>query len=120
MAGARLPSTRAPGRTGSGPPKTPATREDDQQGCCCHQRHRGGQEPAVRETLNGKKALAAEALDPACRLVGLKSRVMNMPATRISATEVIGDYHELWRVEKSFGISRSDLKPARSFIAATR
>ena len=57
------------------------------------------------KTLRGKKAL-----DRARRLVGLKDYVTNMPATRISAAEVVGDYHGLWRVEKSFRMGKSDLK----------
>ncbi|SYZ33939.1 Transposase, IS4-like, partial [Propionibacterium australiense] len=45
--------------------------------------------------------------------------VTNMPATRISAAELIADYHELWRIEKSFRMSKSDLK-ARPIFHHTR
>ena len=65
------------------------------------------------KTLRGKKAL-----DRARRLVGLKDYVTNMPATRISAAEVVGDYHGLWRVEKSFRMGKSDLK-ARPILHRT-
>ncbi|ORV76757.1 IS1634 family transposase [Mycobacterium gastri] len=42
-------------------------------------------------------------------LVGLKGYVTNVPVTVMAATEVIAKYHELWKVEKSFRMSKSDL-----------
>lgn len=74
--------------------------------------------PRFVKTLRGKKALGEKALDRARRLVGLKGYVTNMPATRISAAEVVGDYHGLWRVEKSFRMGKSDLK-ARPILHRT-
>ncbi|VEH88998.1 Transposase [Propionibacterium australiense] len=75
--------------------------------------------PRFVKTLQGKKILDEKALDRAHRLVGLKGYVTNMPATRISAAELIADYHELWLIEKSFRMSKSDLK-ARPVFHHTR
>lgn len=33
----------------------------------------------------------------------------NIPAPVMGASEVIGSYHDLWRVEQSFRMSKSDL-----------
>ncbi len=49
------------------------------------------------------------ALARARRLVGLKGYVTNIPATVMGAGEVIGSYHDLWRVEQSFRMSKTDL-----------
>lgn len=43
-------------------------------------------------------------------LVGLKGYVTNVPVTVMPATEVIAKYHDLWKVEKSFRMSKSDLR----------
>jgi hypothetical protein len=42
-------------------------------------------------------------------LVGLKGYVTNMPAAVMPAAEVIAKYHDLWHVEKSFRMSKTDL-----------
>jgi hypothetical protein len=36
--------------------------------------------------------------------------VTNVPVTAMPATEVIAKYHDLWKVEKSFRMSKSDLR----------
>jgi Transposase DDE domain len=43
-------------------------------------------------------------------LVGLKGYVTNVPVTVMPAAEVMAKYHDLWRVEKSFRMSKSDLR----------
>ena len=43
-------------------------------------------------------------------LVGLKGYVTNVPVTVMPAAEVIARYHDLWHVEKSFRMSKSDLR----------
>ena len=43
-------------------------------------------------------------------LVGLKGYVTNIPADVMPASEVIASYHDLWRVEQSFRMSKSDLR----------
>ncbi|WP_371871094.1 IS1634 family transposase [Mycolicibacterium agri] len=45
--------------------------------------------------------------------------VTNVPSTVMPAGEVIAHYHELWRVERSFRMSKSDLR-ARPMFHRTR
>jgi len=52
-------------------------------------------------------------------LVGLKGYVTNIPAHLMPASEVIGSYHELWNVEQSFRMSKTDLR-ARPMFHRTR
>ena len=59
------------------------------------------------------------ALARARSLTGLKGYVTNIDADLMPATEVIASYHDLWRVEQSFRMSKSDLA-ARPLFARTR
>ncbi|MCA9118452.1 MAG: transposase, partial [Planctomycetaceae bacterium] len=59
------------------------------------------------------------SLARARRLVGLKGYVTNIPATLMDPSEVIGSYHDLWHVEQSFRMSKTDLR-ARPMFARTR
>jgi hypothetical protein len=43
-------------------------------------------------------------------LVGLKGYVTNVPVEVMPATEIIAKYHGLWHVEKSFRMSKTDLR----------
>lgn len=43
-------------------------------------------------------------------LVGLKGYVTNVPVEVMPATEIIAKYHDLWHVEKSFRMSKADLR----------
>lgn len=52
-------------------------------------------------------------------MAGLKGYVTNIPATIMPAAEVISSYHDLWRVEESFRMSKTDLR-ARPLFAHTR
>jgi transposase len=56
------------------------------------------------------RSLDEASLARAQSLVGLKGYVTNVPVTVMPATEVIAKYHDLWRVEKSFRMSKSDLR----------
>ncbi|MCD5317263.1 IS1634 family transposase, partial [Kineosporia babensis] len=61
-------------------------------------------------TLKGDATVLDEAaLARARRLAGLKGYVSNIPATLMSAREVISSYHDLWHVEQSFRLSKTDL-----------
>jgi Transposase DDE domain len=61
-------------------------------------------------TVSGDSRTLDEAsLKRARDLVGLKGYVTNIDAARMPASEVIGKYHELWHVERSFRMSKSDL-----------
>jgi transposase len=71
-------------------------------------------------TVKGDDRTLDEAgLARARRLVGLKGYVTNIDAAQMPAAEVIGKYHELWHVEKSFRMSKSDLA-ARPIFAYVR
>ena len=71
------------------------------------------------KTDNGARPLDEASLARARRLVGLKGYVTNIPADLATASEVIGNYHDLWRVEQSFRMSKTDLR-ARPMFHHTR
>jgi hypothetical protein len=92
------------------------------------------QEARARDVVNGDKAartprfvktsgdgqtLDEKALQRARRLAGLKGYVTNLPATVMGAGEVIAAYHDLWNVEASFRMSKTDLA-ARPMFHRTR
>jgi hypothetical protein len=55
------------------------------------------------------RAVDETSLARAQSLVGLKGYVTNVPVAVMPATEVIAKYHDLWHVEKSFRMSKTDL-----------
>ncbi|MGV0579269.1 IS1634 family transposase [Mycolicibacterium elephantis] len=67
------------------------------------------------KTRAGDRVLDEASLVRAQSLVGLKGYVTNVPATVMPANEVITHYHELWRVERSFRMSKSDLRARPMF-----
>jgi transposase len=71
------------------------------------------------KTRAGDRILDEASLARAQSLVGLKGYVTNIPATVMAAGEVIGKYHDLWHVERSFRMSKSDLR-ARPMFHRTR
>jgi len=75
--------------------------------------------PRFVKTSNGARTLDEASLARARRLVGLKGYVTNIPAHVMPAGEVIGSYHELWHVEQSFRMSKTDLR-ARPIFHRTR
>ena len=92
------------------------------------------QETRARAVINGEKAakstrfvkthagdrmLDEAALARAQSLVGLKGYVTNLDTTVMAAGEVIAKYHDLWHVERSFRMSKSDLQ-ARPMFHRTR
>jgi len=62
------------------------------------------------QTRGDDRALDEASLARAQSLVGLKGYVTNVPVTVMPAAEVIAKYHDLWHVEKSFRMSKSDLR----------
>jgi hypothetical protein len=56
------------------------------------------------------RCLDEAALARAQSLVGLKGYVTNLPVEVMPATETIAKYHDLWHVEKSFRMSKTDLR----------
>ena len=75
--------------------------------------------PRFVKTTNGTRSLDEASLARARRLVGLKGYVTNIPVTVMGAREVIDSYHDLWRVEQSFRMSKTDLR-ARPMFHHTR
>lgn len=61
------------------------------------------------KTSGDERALDEASLARAQSLVGLKGYVTNVPVTVMPAAEIIAKYHDLWHVEKSFRMSKSDL-----------
>ena len=57
-----------------------------------------------------QRTLDEASLARACGLIGFKGYVTNIDAAQMSASEVIGKYHELWHVERSFRMSKTDLR----------
>ncbi|MGB0973269.1 MAG: IS1634 family transposase, partial [Mycobacterium sp.] len=55
------------------------------------------------------RAVDEASLARAQSLVGLKGYVTNVAVAAMPATEVIAKYHDLWHVEKSFRMSKTDL-----------
>ena len=75
--------------------------------------------PRFVKNRNGATELDEASLARARDLVGLKGYVTNIEGELMSATEVIGSYHDLWHVEQSFRISKTDLA-ARPMFHHTR
>ena len=67
-------------------------------------------------TIHGDAAILDEtSLARARRLVGLKGYVTNIPAAIMPADKVIAPYHDLWHVEQSFRMSKTDLRARPMF-----
>lgn len=75
--------------------------------------------PRFVTTKNGSQSLDEASLARARRLAGFKGYVTNIPADVMPAGEVIASYHDLWHVEASFRMSKSDLR-ARPIFHHTR
>lgn len=69
-------------------------------------------------TAKGRR-LDTASLERARMLVGLKGYVTNLPVSLMDPSEIIGKYHELWHVEQSFRMSKTDLR-ARPIFHRTR
>ncbi|HEU5421675.1 MAG TPA: IS1634 family transposase, partial [Streptosporangiaceae bacterium] len=64
----------------------------------------------------GTPALDEKALARARKLAGLKGYVTNLPVSVMSPAEVISRYHDLWHVEQSFRMSKTDLAARPMFV----
>jgi Transposase DDE domain len=71
--------------------------------------------PRFVKTSNGSRSLDEASLARARRLAGLKGYVTNISAAIMPAGEVIGSYHDLWHVEQSFRMSKTDLRARPMF-----
>ena len=75
--------------------------------------------PRFVTTAKGTPTLDEASIARARALVGLKGYVTNIPASIMDPGEVIGSYHDLWHVEQSFRMSKTDLR-ARPMFARTK
>ncbi len=75
--------------------------------------------PRFVKTRNGSRSVDETSLARARRLAGLKGYVSNIDAATMPAAEVIASYHDLWHVEQSFRMSKTDLR-ARPMFHHTR
>jgi len=66
-----------------------------------------------------KKQLNQDLIDKAKALAGIKGYVTNLPLSEASNARIIAYYHQLWRVEQSFRMSKHDLR-ARPIFHRTR
>jgi len=66
----------------------------------------------VKKSLDGKSSyvLDLELKDKTEKLLGIKGYCTNIPANEISNEQIISYYHDLWRIEQAFRISKTDLK----------
>jgi hypothetical protein len=80
---------------------------------------KAARKPRFVKTAKTGLTLDETALARARRLTGLKGYVTNIDSDVMLAAEVIASYHDLWRVEQSFRMSKSDLA-ARPIFARTR
>ena len=74
--------------------------------------------PRFVTTKNGTQTLDEASLARARRLAGLKGYISNIPADVMPAGEVIASYHDLWHVEASFRMSKTDLRARPVFSHA--
>ncbi len=81
--------------------------------------HRGHFKLTLRKVHADGRSLDEASLARAQSLVGLKGYVTNVPVQDMPATEVIAKYHDLWHVEQSFRMSKTDLR-ARPMFHHTR
>ena len=81
--------------------------------------NRPGMSGGCSKSRNGATVLDEASLARARGLVGLKGYVTNIPADLMPAGEVIASYHDLWHVEQSFRMSKTDLA-ARPIFHHTR
>ena len=65
------------------------------------------------ETVSGKYQINTALIEKSKRLEGIKGYVTN---TNLDEATVIDRYHDLWRIEKSFRITKSDLEARPVFL----
>jgi hypothetical protein len=72
--------------------------------------------PRFVKNDGGTPALDEKALARARKLAGLKGYVTNLPVSVVPPAEVISRYHDLWQVERSFRMSKTDLAARPMFV----
>lgn len=84
-----------------------------------HRRRNPPEEGRFLKTTGQATSFDQSAYDKAVSLAGLKGYVTNIPPNQMAGAQVIAAYHDLWRVEQSFRMSKSDLD-ARPIFHHTR
>ena len=56
------------------------------------------------------KGVDWDLVERARQLAGLKGYVTNLPTSTMDGAAVVAAYHDLWQVEKSFRMAKSDLR----------
>jgi hypothetical protein len=72
--------------------------------------------PRFVKNAGGTPALDEKALARARKLAGLKGYVTNLPVSVMPPAEVTSRYHDLWHVEQSFRMSKTDLAARPMFV----
>ena len=74
----------------------------------------GGPRPLTKDRFlkidGATKGVDWALVERARQLAGLKGYVTNLPAATMTGSAVIAAYHDLWRVEQSFRMAKSDLR----------
>lgn len=65
------------------------------------------------QTVNGKYAVNSSLIEKAKRLEGIKSYLTN---TNLDEATVIDRYHDLWKIEKAFRLTKTDLEARPVFL----
>jgi hypothetical protein len=78
-----------------------------------------GTKPAKKDRFvkleDAKPGVDWALVERARRLLGLKGYVTNIPATKLDGPGVVAAYHDLYQVERSFRMAKSDLKARPMF-----
>ncbi|MFM2438918.1 MAG: hypothetical protein RLZ55_1743 [Actinomycetota bacterium] len=75
--------------------------------------------PRFVKAAGQKRVLDEDGIARARAMAGLKGYVTNIEASIMDPGEVISSYHDLWQVERSFRMSKTDLR-ARPMFHRTR
>src|SRR6185312_9105599 len=81
-----------------------------------HQRREISPHAPVRQERRRNPGPRRDGPARARRLAGLKGYVTNIPVSVMPAAEVISRYHDLWHVEQSFRMSKTDLAARPMFV----
>ena len=71
------------------------------------------------KTQGATRVFDQSTFDRATQIAGWKGYITNLDATVMQAAEVVASYHQLWHVEQSFRMSKTDLR-ARPMFHHTR
>ena len=77
---------------------------------------RSARTPRFVKNADGDPVLDEKAIARARKLAGLKGYVTNIPVSVMPPAEVISCYHDLWHVEQSFRMSKTDLAARPMFV----